>query len=233
MDSNNPTNSTNSNNPTNSDNSTNSISSDKQKTNKKENKFLQWISSYLYSTVKVPTQFAIPNNINMCCGIGYLVIRHQNHLISAYLDNNFEKYVKVFIILMKMASDRKLSNPEIRIEGEFLDEPTIKNDFSEIYDAMEYFEYIIGEFCEDSKKNIGVITELFDKLTQFQPIIICREVNIFVIFKLTNDEFLIVDSHIPLHGKIHKDKLINYITWEGNFNGIITLGCYKKKTLDN
>jgi len=117
-----------------------------------ENNFFQWIKSYLYDEIIVPTQFVIKNNINMCCGIGYLAIKHQNHLISAYLSKDEEKYIKVFTILMKIASDRKLNNPAISIDGEFLDEPTIKNDFLEIYSNMDYYEFIVGEFYEDNKK---------------------------------------------------------------------------------
>ena len=201
--------------------------------NNKENIILQWIKTYLYDTVDVPTQFSIQNNSNMCCGIGYLSIKYQNHLITNYLSNDFSKYAKIFGILIKYASDRKLSNPEIKKEGEFLDELTIKNDFPEIYSSMDYYEFIVGEFYEDSKKNLDSIYNLINKLNQFEPIIICRDANIFVIFKLNEDEFLVVDSHIPFHGKILKDKITEYITWQGNFNGIISLGCYKSIEVGN
>lgn len=195
-------------------------------TNKKEI-FLNWTKSYLYDIVEVPTQFMITDNSNMCCGIGYLVIKYKENLIQTYLENNFDKYRNIFIILMKLASERKLNNSEINVEGEFLDEKTIQKDFPEIYSNMEYYEFIVGKFSEDNDKNINKIEELCRNLEKFQPIILCKEVNIFVIFKLNDEEFLIIDSHIPFHGKIQKNKLINYLTSEGEFNGIISLGSYK------
>jgi len=83
------------------------------------------------------------------------------------------------------------------------------------------------------KKNIEEIYKLFENLKQFEPIIICKDVIVFVIFKLNDEEFFLVDSHIPIHGKISKNKIINYITFEGNFNGIISIGCYKSIGINN
>jgi hypothetical protein len=193
-----------------------------------EENFIKRIKSYLYDEVKMPTQFEIKNNINMCCGIGYLVIKFKNHLISNYQENNIEKYRKIFTLLMKIASDRKLENPQINLEGEFINEKTIQKDFPEIYENMNYYELIIGGFCEDNDKNIKQIEESIDNLSVYEPIIMCCDANVFVIFKLTDEELLIIDSHIPFHGKIKKNKFIDYLTFEKDFNGIISLGCYKK-----
>ena len=178
----------------------------------------------LYDTVRVPTQFAIKNNVNMCCGIGYLVIKYSIYLLTYYLEKKYNDYAKLFWEIIYMASERKLSNPEIKIEGEYLDEITIKNDFSEICSNMDYYEFIIGEFCEDSDYNLQQILNYISKLPKHKPMILCRNVNVFVIFNLTNDEFLVIDSHIRVHGKIQLNKIINYITCDGNFNGIITIG---------
>ncbi len=194
---------------------------------KKKDEFFKWINLYLYDIVEMPTQFIITNNINMCCGISYLVIKYKNHLILNYLNNNIIKYKNLFMLLMQIASERKLSNPEINLEGEFINEKTIQQDFSNIYENMNYYEFIIGNFCEDNDKNIKQIEELIENLSLHKPIIMCCNVNVFVIFKLSDDELLIIDSHVPYHGKIKKNKFINYIILDVGFNGIISLGCYK------
>ena len=196
------------------------------------NKYIKRIMSYTKNMIRMPTQFQIQKNKNFCCGIGYNVIKFKKYLITKYLLEEYENYTKCFEHIMKISCDRKSSNPYINDEGEFIDEKTIQEDFADIYNNMEYSEFLIGEFCEDNEKNIKKIYEIITNLSVTQPVIICRNVEIFTIIRITHEYFLLVDSHIPLHGLISNQNILKHLFYGGNFNGIITLGYYKNKNFD-
>lgn len=180
----------------------------------------------------MPTQFVSLTNKNFCCGIGYNVIKFKKYLITKYLLGEKKNYTKCFEYIMKISSDRKASNKKINEDGEFIDEKTIQEDFPNIYNNMEYNEFLIGNFCEDNEKNIKKIYEIIMNLSITQPVIICRDVEIFTIIRITNKYFLLIDSHIPLHGFISSDNILKHLFHEDNFNGILNIGYYKNKDYD-
>lgn len=174
------------------------------------------------------TQFEIKDNENMCCGISYFAIMNRSNLLRYYFSNDFEKYRLMFERIMMAGSVRKLNNPKIKYEGEFINEKTIEEDFPEIFFNMDYKEFGIGNIFEDSNSNIEAITKIFTSAKYYEPIIICKDAYVFIFIKLDSNSYLLMDSHIPIHGKLNLSNVIMWITFGGNYNGIVTVGYFKK-----
>lgn len=191
--------------------------------------YIKHVMLYIENMIKMPTQFQIQKNKNFCCGIGYNVIKFKKYLITKYLLGDRENYTKCFEYIMKISCDRKSSNLNINDDGEYIDEKTVQEDFADIYNNMDYSEFLIGNFSEDNEKNIKRIYEIISNLSVTQPVIICRNSEIFTIIRITTEYFLLIDSHIPLHGLISNQNILKHLLHGGNFNGIITLGYYKNK----
>lgn len=190
---------------------------------------MNWLNENMEDKILTPTQFEIKNNSNMCCGIAYGVVKYKNILLHHYLSSNFDEYVNIFIKIMLYASNRKLNNPEINYDGEYINDITIRNDFTDIYESMTFCELLVGSISEDNEKHIEKIKSILHNAKILDSIIMCKEANVFVIIKL-NGLFMMIDSHLPIHGKINSHNIMMWILSGGYFNGIISIGYVNRES---
>lgn len=183
------------------------------------------IYKYLYNRISVMSQNEIKNNKHMCCGIAYNVIKNLNSLIKYLNNEDYESYRILFSEIILNSSYRKLNNPNINFEGEYLDEKTIQNDFPEIYNKLNFYEFIISEFIESNYYN--KLCEIINIQQIGEPILINRAKEVFTIIKINNNEFFVIDSHIYFHGKINRENLLNYILINKFYRGILSIAHFK------
>lgn len=79
---------------------------------------------------------------NPCTSIAFNIVQHKDKIIELYLNNNADNaYFNEIRAVIKKAANRKQSNPEIKREGEYLNEHTIQKDFENIWMNSQYQEY--------------------------------------------------------------------------------------------
>jgi hypothetical protein len=184
------------------------------------------IFKYLYDKIPVISQDDIKNNKYMCCGISYNVIKNKDILLNYYFNQNYNAYSNLFTEIVNISSERKINNKNINYYGEYIDEVTIHKDFFEIYNRMNYYEFII--FDKIDNEYLNKINDIITNLRVNDPIIICRSQEVFTIFKISNDEFFVIDSHIRFHGKISKNNnVVNYILINNSYKGVLSIGCFR------
>src|SRR5690606_1785990 len=107
-------------------------------------------------------------------------------------------------------------------DGEFINQETIIEDFFEITCQLYFTELsIIDDNMDDIINNIYEILLTIDIMNY---LLINRSNETFIIFKLSDDDYLIIDSHQTYHGIVDNEKLIKYITKYHKYRGNIQLG---------
>jgi len=143
-------------------------------------------------------------------------------LYNGHKDGSKE-YYQYILNLIKAASERKRGNPKIDQRGEYIKCETTKTDFPEIYQAMTFTE--IGSPDDESfaiaQNNIYML--LMD-VEIGGYMMVTRSDETFIMLKLDFENFLIVDSHQPVHGKVNLEKGTQYILKSGVYRGLSQIG---------
>lgn len=164
----------------------------------------------LTECVPVSTQVQLTNIKYPCTGFCYYSLRLLNEIITLIKNNSNEEYAELINILILQGAKRKQSLT-IHFDGERIDEDTVKNDFSDIYNQIQFYEYglptdIESEiFINDWYGNLLI-------LENNQALIINRSHETFLVIKIDDDKFWIIDSHREKHGYVNTLNLLSYIT---------------------
>jgi hypothetical protein len=179
----------------------------------------------LYGTITTPIQSAVAKCKNICTGFSYMAYEASDKLIE-YYNTDSDKYRELVVKLMEQACKRKCNNTMIHSEGEYIDEDTLKVSFPNLYDSFQFVEIIIKKVDNENNivKNKEKIENALKSLKVNEPIIFLRSYETFIMIKLNNDEFLVVDSHQPYHGKVSVKNAIEYIILAGLFSGSLYYG---------
>ena len=79
-----------------------------------------------------------------------------------------------------------------------------------------------NEGLEYAKNTICL--KLFDMIEK-DYIMVTRSQETFLMIKIDNDEFLVIDSHKSAHGTLNTMNAIKYITRYDLYKGLIQIGC--------
>ncbi len=157
-----------------------------------------------------------------CVGFTYMAIQNKNKIIDLYklgTDKNYNDYIKNLIC----RAGRRKESKSIDESGEYIIENTIVRDFSDIVNRLCYKEMnIVDEISHEYTANELYI--LLDSMQNNNHIIVNRSHETFVMFKITHDKYLVVDSHKNKHGEVDTLDAIKYITKYGHYKGLISLG---------
>ena len=173
---------------------------------------------------EIKTQYEIKNNENMCTGICYYAALHLDLLVKYFENNDTDAYRKLYFQIINMGNERKLNKSEIHYDGEYIDSITVKNDFLELYKNINYYEYIIGNFVDGNSQQIDKITNDITNINIGGFIIISKNKETIIITKIKTDTYLVLDSHISIHGTIKEKNLLKYIFINYNFEGVLNIG---------
>jgi len=166
--------------------------------------------------VMTPLQSEATNIKFPCTGFCYLAILNKENLIETYfqvLSNEKinDEYYKLINDLIVLAGKRKVRNKNIPEDGEYIDADTIKEEFKKTFFDMEFEEFatVKGSYGNIAINNIAMI--LF-KTPILGHILINRSNETFLLIKLSEEVFFLIDSHQPFHGKLNFETCPNYIT---------------------
>lgn len=173
--------------------------------------------------IPVSTQLEISSTKYPCTGFCYMAIRDKFEIITKFFGDPNE-YKNCLENLIKAAGHRKQNNELICQEGEYIDEATIIDDFPDIYENMIFEEHAISEPIDLDIFTNNLVEKLL-LLPQFHHIIINRSNETFLIIKLDEFVFLIIDSHKKEHGTVGFDSCVSYITRQGQIKCVVQIGC--------
>lgn len=177
----------------------------------------------LQRTLPVTPQVHVTKTKYPCTGFCYLAIRHRDVLCELYRAQCGEEYHEFIKDLIREAGERKEMDPQIDARGEYINADTVIRDFGEITGVTQFSECAV-----ESEETLEiVINDLSLKLLEVQIgswILVNRSQEAFVIFKLDNDVYLVVDSHQTVHGTVDFMRLCQYITRNGQLRGSVQLG---------
>ena len=179
----------------------------------------------LNNTVDTPIQSDVSTIKYPCTGFCYMVINNKEKIVSKYLVGKQKDYYELIKSLIENACDRKKLNKNISEEGEYIDEITVKNDFTTITNKIYYKESCIvsdidmDNFCYD-------LSEMLLTVPILGCMIVNRSSETILFIKIDNDTFLTIDSHQSKHGTVNYEDAIKYITRGGLSRGVIQTGIY-------
>lgn len=170
----------------------------------------------------IPQAFATPIK-HPCVGFCYMVLQNLPRIVELYINKNTKEYHELILKLIQNAGERKANNKNIHQRGEYMDQDTIRKDFSYITNEMKFVEMNSA----DENGLEFVKNTIFLKLYDFDIMdfmIITRSQETFLIIKLHTDKYLIIDSHKSKHGVVNTFDAINYITRYDIYKDLIHLG---------
>jgi len=180
--------------------------------------------SLLQNTLQTPIQADVSQTKYPCTGFCYMVVKNIDKILDLYDNKKSDEYYEFIKNLILQAGERKKNNSQIPFDGEYINADTVKNDFSDVYQKLEYKELgsvVDGEYDDLIINNIAIL--LFN-INQKGFIIVNRSSETFVAIKKSDEYFLIVDSHQNINGEVDFIGLCNYITKKNDYQGIIQLG---------
>jgi hypothetical protein len=125
--------------------------------------------------------------------------------------------------LIIKAGNRKRDNKNIPEEGEYIDQDTVKSDFREIYDKLQFYELSTVDDGEYGDIVINQIAMYLFEIDIDGYLIVNRSHETFVLLKISDDMYLVVDSHKSKHGLVTFENALNYITKSNKYQGTIQL----------
>lgn len=182
----------------------------------------------LINSVKVPIQATTTDTKYPCTGFSYLVIKNKDKLCNLYIEGKEDEYYEFIKKLIIEAGNRKRDNKNIPENGEYIDQDTVKADFREIYDKLQFYE--LATVNDGIYGNIiinQIATYLFE-IDIGEYIIINRSHETFVLLKISDDMYLVIDSHKSKHGLVTFENALNYITKNNKYEGTIQLAIVYK-----
>ena len=162
-----------------------------------------------------------------CTGFCYLVAKNKEKIVELYYrrnpDGKCKEYHNYILELIKQAGERKKNNPNIHERGEYIDQETVKNDFTDIYNNLTFTE--VGSPDEESfaiaQNNLYML--LMDtKIGGYM--MVTRSHETFIMLKLDLETMLVVDSHQAFHGTLNLEKATQYILKNGIYRGLSQIG---------
>jgi len=183
--------------------------------------------SLLSSTIETEPQAFATKVKWPCTGFCYMVIQNKSKLLDLYKTRSEQAYYEFILKLIKEAGIRKMSNSNIPYKGEYLNQDTVKKDFPNIVKKMEFIEMntVDPEGSEYAKNTLFL--QLFT-LQLGDCMMIIRSEETFLIIKIDNDAYLVVDSHKDRHGTVDTIKAVQYITRFNIYKGLVQIGVYKE-----
>jgi hypothetical protein len=179
----------------------------------------------LSNPINTPIQSDVSSTKYPCTGFCYLVMENKEMIVSNYLCGLNKKYYELIKNLIIKAGDRKKNNQAIKEDGEYIDEQTIKSDFSEIVKKIQYQdENIVSNMAMENFSNNMYITLL--NIPILGCLIINRSNETILLIKINNLNYLVIDSHQSKHGIVDHINAIKYITRNGLSMGVIQVGIY-------
>lgn len=181
------------------------------------------VKQLITEPIPTPIQSKSTKTKYPCTGFAYLIVENLDRVISTYQKRQDENYYELIDSLIKKAGERKKMNKNIPEDGEFINQLTIKNDFPRIYSKLKFEEFgtVSDEYSDIAINNIGAL--LFE-IRVGKYLIVNRSKETFILIKLSQEFFLVVDSHQPIHGKLDFEGALKYITKYNNYQGVIQLG---------
>ena len=129
--------------------------------------------------------------------------------------------MKLITYLIQKAGERKKTNQNIHYKGEHIDEKTVQEDFSSIYNLMKIEELYIT----DNVTMEQVSNELFAVLSTLKSFVIfSRSDETIIMLKLDTDKMLVVDSHKEKHGVVDISAAVQYINKLNKYRGTVNIG---------
>jgi hypothetical protein len=180
----------------------------------------------LSNTVDTPTQRDVSPTKYPCTGFCYNILMNKEVVVSKYMSNKTTDYYNLIETCIKRAGFRKLQNSKINEEGEFIDEETIKTDFPQIVNKTNYSEVCLITDLEMENFSNDFFVTLLSVSSPLGAIIVNRSNETILFIRLSEDSFLLVDSHQSKHGRLNSCDVIRYITKNGVTKGVIQIGIY-------
>ena len=183
-------------------------------------------SKLLTDTINTPHQSIIKDVKYPCTGFCYMVAQNQQDIKKLYRQKNKKGYYDLILKLITASAKRKKENKDINYDGEYINQDTVKKDFDAIYNKMEFME--MG--CPDEESFNISINNLFFLLVEMSYngfMMITRSKETFIILKLDNENFLVVDSHQTVHGSCNFEGVTKYIFKDGKYKDLIQIGLCK------
>jgi len=172
---------------------------------------------FIQNGIHTPIQSIVSDIKYPCTGFCYMAIRERSLLLRKFKESYDYNYYKFIYELISRAAHRKSNNNRIHNDGEFINQDTIKEDFLDIYNQTEYKEYGISvsdPVSIDIFNNDMFMGLISTPINEY--VIVNRSNETFLLLKLEQEKFLVVDSHQPKHGTIDIYDAIRYITRNGS-----------------
>lgn len=187
---------------------------------------LKETSALLQNPIKTIPQTIATQVKSPCTGFCYMIIQNKTKLISLFLDRDEKGYCDFISKIILAAAERKKNNKKIHYDGEYINQYTIKEDFNDIYNMTEFKEMNTADNEGKEYAMNTLVLIMFDmKINDY--IIVTRSQETFVMFKISDELFLVVDSHKDIHGTVDIFNAVNYITRFDVYKGLIQLGLTK------
>lgn len=183
----------------------------------------QNVEDLLENVVETIPQWEVTKVMSPCTGFCYYVIKNSEEIKKIFLSGNKEEYKNYLIKLIQQAAKRKSNNKNINLEGEHIDQLTIKEDFWNLTVCMEFIQKDIVDSQDLEKAKNEIYMEL---ISMKNYLLVTRSQETFLLIKLEDDKYLAVDSHRRLNGTVNTENAIKYITKFGNYKGNISLGIW-------
>ncbi len=156
-----------------------------------------------------------------CTGFCYMIASEIPKLLMRFLSGyGYFDFIQEIIV---KAGERKKNNNDIPYDGEYIDADTIKQDFPNIINKMNFMELDIVDTLtlENSTNELYMY---FMELNIGNYMIITRSQETIMFVKIGTTDILVVDSHKTKHGILTIEDCVRYVTRNGDCKGIISIG---------
>lgn len=177
----------------------------------------------LQDTISTPIQSHVSQIKYPCTGFCYMAVQKRDHLLALYQQKS-STYSDEIKDLILQACERKKNNPNIDQQGEYINQPTVYEDF-DIAHFMQFSEMGIAT-DEDLEIVINNICIMLLDVQIGNFAIVNRSMETFLMMKIEDDKFLIIDSHQPIHGVVDLSGVCKYITRHDKVKGNIQIGIF-------
>ena len=180
----------------------------------------------LNDTIVTPHQLIIKDVKYPCTGFCYMVAANRQQIKTLFNLKDKKGYYDLILKLLNNAGERKRNNKNIDEDGEYINHDTVKKDFGDLFNNMMFSEMA----CPDEENYNITINNLFLFLVEMSLdgfMIVTRSKETFIIIKLSNNKFLIVDSHQTIHGSCGLEGVTRYVLKDGKYKNLIQIGLYQ------